>query len=272
MSSKKISIVTPCFNSEKYIEQTLQSVLAEATDDLEHIVVDADSTDKTVEILRRYEGKYDLRWISEKDRGIYDALNKAIGISKGDYIGWLNADDVYNEGAIKKCLSLIQENIDIDIYSGDALLFEDSGEVLKIYRHYRSPTFSSARLNIAFAHLNSCFISKSVFEELGLFNDTYGVSADRDYMLKMMEYGYSVRHLEMVVCNYRLHPNSQTFNRKKPVFGGAMLAMDHPARIEIENIAWERIKISRDFGVLKWAISKLIKYKFLSVIYRFWRW
>lgn len=89
------TIVTPCFNCEKYIENLIQSLLSQTFTKFEHIIVDGGSTDSTIEIIKKYVGKYNMRYISEKDNGMYDAINKGFSMGKGRLFAWINADDIY---------------------------------------------------------------------------------------------------------------------------------------------------------------------------------
>ena len=91
----RISIVTPTFNSEEYLETCILSIRNQHYENLEHIIVDGGSTDSTLEIIRKYELDYPLRWISEPDDGMYDAINKGFSMSSGDILAWLNSDDFY---------------------------------------------------------------------------------------------------------------------------------------------------------------------------------
>lgn len=91
----RVSIVTACRNSEKYIEDCILSVMRQTYDNVEHIIVDGCSTDRTLEIIRQYEGKYNMRWISEADSGMYDAISKGFAMATGEIFAWLNSDDMY---------------------------------------------------------------------------------------------------------------------------------------------------------------------------------
>ena len=101
-----VSVVTPSYNQGRYIEETIQSVLSQDYANLEYLVLDGGSSDATLEILQRYEGR--LRWISESDRGQADAINKGFRLARGEILGWLNSDDVYLPGTIQKVVQYFQ--------------------------------------------------------------------------------------------------------------------------------------------------------------------
>ena len=104
----KVSIITVCFNSEKTLEETIQSVLIQDYPEVEHIIIDGGSTDGTLAIIRKYAAQI-TQWISEKDHGMYDAMNKGIALATGDVIGILNSDDVYlNSHAISDLMAAMQ--------------------------------------------------------------------------------------------------------------------------------------------------------------------
>ena len=105
----KFSIITPCYNSEKYLEECIKSIMSQKYKDFEHIIVDGGSTDGTLDILKKYERLYNMRWISEKDDGMYDAINKGMRMANGDVLSWINSDDVYHPWtlfSVNKIMSL----------------------------------------------------------------------------------------------------------------------------------------------------------------------
>lgn len=143
-----VSVVTPSFNQARFIEDTLASVFKQAYRPIEHIVVDGASDDGTVDILRHWadghqsEG-YRLRWISEPDKGHGDALNKGFARVTGDFVGWLNSDDVYfDRKAVQSAVTALQKNSEVDVVFGEvALISEDSG--LQMVWCFRSSTMNA---------------------------------------------------------------------------------------------------------------------------------
>lgn len=112
-----ISIITVSFNSEKYIEQTIKSVLDQSYKNIEYIIIDGGSSDQTVKIIKKYNNKIDY-WVSEKDSGLWNAMNKGINLSKGSIIGIINSDDYYYKNALQTIANYFNKNPDIDFVFG----------------------------------------------------------------------------------------------------------------------------------------------------------
>lgn len=208
------TIISPSFNQGEFIDATIQSILDQDYPELEHIVVDGGSTDTTLDSLRAREAEYNLIWISEPDNGIYDALNKAIALAKGEWIGWLNCDDLYPKGLLDRAAKLIHKNPSLDILCGDAEVFSDTGtgSIKTIYRtlHYRGERFVANKDNLKITHLNACFFKSSLLSRTGPFDSSYRIIGDRDYMLRLMHSRPRSAHLESVSCLYRAHSGSIT--------------------------------------------------------------
>lgn len=129
MRNPTISIIVPSFNQGRYIGETIQSVLDQGIDDLQLIVMDGGSTDETVSVLKKYGDKIDV-WRSEPDGGQTDAINKGMKFARGDIIGWINSDDVYTRGALKKVLSVFERHPEVDVVHGDRLLLDAASDVV----------------------------------------------------------------------------------------------------------------------------------------------
>ena len=188
----KISIITVCYNSEETINDTIQSVLSQDYKDVEYIIVDGKSTDRTLEIIQSIKNR--IKLISEKDRGIYDAMNKGINIASGDVIGILNADDVYkNSQVLTAVMDAFKANVSI-VY-GD-IEYVKYNDLSKVVRKWKAGVFRSGKFKWGWMPPHpGFFVKKSCYESFGLFNLNLSTSADYELMLRMLE----VHHLS---CNY----------------------------------------------------------------------
>jgi glycosyltransferase involved in cell wall biosynthesis len=187
------SIITVSYNSEKTIKKTIESVLHQSFFDFEYIVIDGGSTDGTIEIVKSYEKKFSDKgisytWISEKDRGIYDAMNKGAGLAKGVLIGMLNSDDWYEA----KTLQLVADEYKIskaEYIHGNIHTFSPSYDFLKL----KKPESKEKMVQrMTFFHPAS-FISKKIYEDLGGYSLDYEICSDYDFILKLIRKNYRIK-------------------------------------------------------------------------------
>lgn len=177
----KISLITVSYNSEKTIEDTINSVLCQTYNNYEYIIVDGKSSDKTLEIIKKYEKKFKgkLKYISEEDNGLYDAMNKGIKLTTGDIIGILNSDDILaNYNVFQKIIDNYDK--DTDIIYGDVLYCNQ--DFTKVERNYISGENKS--LTFCPAH-PTMYIRKEIYNEFGLYNIDFKVDADYDFMIRL---------------------------------------------------------------------------------------
>jgi len=180
----KISIITATFNSEKTIRSTLQSVDNQTYKNIEHIVIDGKSTDKTLEIVAKFSSVSKV--ISEKDSGVYFALNKGIKKASGDVIGFLHADDFFaNDLILEKIAEKFKDtNADILYADLDYVAFENQK---KIIRHWKSGDFSFKKLKKGWMPPHPTFyVKKSIYDRLGYFDTSFSIAADYDLMLRFL--------------------------------------------------------------------------------------
>lgn len=184
----KISIVTATYNSGKTVRDTFQSVLMQTYDDYEMIVVDGGSKDDTVDIIREYEPAFDgrMKWISEPDRGIYDAMNKGIAMATGDVVGILNSDDFYSSHGILKLVARTLANKDVDAVYGDVHYVRD-GDLERCVRYYSSKPFHRVWMRFGFMPAHpSFYCRRELYERYGMYDLSYKVAADFECLLRMI--------------------------------------------------------------------------------------
>lgn len=183
-----ITIITATYNSGKTLRDTFESVLRQGYQDYEYLIVDGASKDDTVQIIKEYEPKFGgrLRYISEPDNGLYDAMNKGIWMATGDVVGILNSDDFYtSDDALQTIADAFRSN-DIDATYGD-IHFVNDDDLTKMVRYYSSAVFKRAfmRFGLMPAH-PSFYCKKSVYDKYGSFDTSYKVAADFENLLRLI--------------------------------------------------------------------------------------
>lgn len=198
-----ISIVTPVFNGAATLEQTLESVRSQGYPGLEHVVVDGGSTDGTVEILERAE---DVRWISEPDRGLSDAMNKGFAMASGELVGWLNADDYYLPRAVHRVGEAFAARPEARWVTGRCIIVDDDGtEIRKGVTAYKSALLRAYSFPLLltqnFIMCPATFVHREALAEAGPLNLDYKLSMDYDLFLRVAR-----RHRPLI-----LHENLTAF-------------------------------------------------------------
>ena len=199
----KISVVTVCYNAVKTIEQTIQSVLGQTYTDFEYIVVDGGSKDGTVDVLERYSDR--LRYISEKDEGIYDAMNKGVGMARGEVIGIIGADDFYPDAEVLTRVAEAFRRNDTDSAYGN-VKFVDPDNTGKVVRFWDDQPYDHSRWlkgwmppHIAF------YLKKSAYEQYGLYKTEFTCAGDYELMLRMLyKHKLSSQHIPATLMTMRV--------------------------------------------------------------------
>lgn len=185
----KISIITAAYNSAATLGDTIHSVLSQSYDDWEHIVVDGGSRDGTLELIRDIEPRYAgrLRWVSEADHGIYDAMNKGIAMATGDIIGILNSDDFYtSDDILERVAKEIDADKDIDAVYGD-IHFVNSADLKRCVRYYSSKRFHRWKMCIGYQPAHpSFYCRRKIYEQYGVFDTGFKVGADFEHLLRLI--------------------------------------------------------------------------------------
>lgn len=189
-----VSIITVVLNGEKHLEQTINSVLTQTYDNIEYIIVDGNSKDNTIAIIKKNENKIDY-WISEPDGGIYFAMNKGVDLAKGTLIGILNADDYYTPDTVKLVVDAFLKT-NSDIFHGDILFIKNQeGIRMKpdINKMYQQPSVFHP----------TCFVKKTVYNTIGGFNTEYKISADYDFLLRCLKKKYTFNYIPEILSHFR---------------------------------------------------------------------
>ncbi len=209
----KISIITVCYNSEKTIEDTIQSVLNQTYKNVEYIIIDGASKDATLNIIEKYSNQI-TKIISEPDKGIYDAMNKGVKLASGDVVGILNSDDIY---ASNNVLSLVATHIkDVDAVYGN-LDYVSENDLTKVVRRWISKPYNEGMFLKGWMPPHpTFFIKKECYEKFGPFTLKLKSAADYEFMLRVIhKHKISINFIDEILVKMRLggESNSSLKNR-----------------------------------------------------------
>jgi glycosyltransferase involved in cell wall biosynthesis len=196
------AIVTPSYNTGAHIRAAIQSVLSQEHGKIDYLVMDGGSTDETVGVLKTFGPS--LRWVSERDRGQSDAINRGFAQTKGNVLGWLNSDDTYAGGAVGAVADFLARNEDVAMVYGDADFIDAGGNVIGPCAHVE-PVFDRRRLlhYSDFVVQPAAFFRRGAFEAVGGLDPSLNWAMDYDLWLKFAARGYKVAYLPRVLAHYR---------------------------------------------------------------------
>ena len=223
----RISIVTPCLNMGAFIEDSIQSVQSQGYPDFEHIIVDACSSDNTLEVLKRYPH---LRWVSEKDRGQSDALNKGFRMATGDVVGWLNADEYYLPGAFRSVAHAYDVNPRVDVFYSDGIFVDLQGHVLGV-RQAHCFDYGTLLYYGCFIATMGTFFRRTIFEQELFVDIDYRVVMDFDYFVRLALAAKAFRYIPSLIGAFRWTGTN--------------------ASLQTQRRRQERLRVQRTFSRLK---------------------
>ena len=195
----KISIITITFNSAKTLQRALDSVQSQSYGNIEHVIVDGASTDGTRAMIEAYAAKNpNVRWISEKDDGIYNAINKGIRMATGDIIGFLHSDDIFNSSDSIEQIAAAFETGDVDVVYGD-LQYCRAG---KVVRKWNSNSFNPRSLKYGWMPPHpTVYVRREVYEQVGPYDEWFRISADYDMMLRIFKSNYTTHYIPSILVS-----------------------------------------------------------------------
>lgn len=183
----KVSIITATYNSSNSIKRTLDSIASQDYKNIEHIIIDGGSTDATLDIVKNHRIQ-DAKIISEKDNGIYDALNKGLKIATGDIIGFLNSDDYFSTNCSVSTIVNVFTNNNSDIVYGDLLYVTNTNLKEKIIRYWKSNQFKPQSLRFGWMPPHpTVYCTKEIYDNYGHFNTNMNIAADYDFILRVFK-------------------------------------------------------------------------------------
>lgn len=191
-----VTIITVVFNNVKTLEQTILSVVNQSYSNIEYIIIDGGSTDGSVEIIKKYE-KFLSYWVSEKDDGLYFAMNKAIQKSTGELISILNSDDWYEENTLEIVIQHYLSSPQTDVFHGLLRFIDINDNPELISGHY------DCFLATGMIEHPTCFIRAEIYKKIGVFDTQYQSAADYDWMQRVKNSGAVFRLIPSVFCNFR---------------------------------------------------------------------
>ena len=203
-----VSIITPSFNQAHYIEATIQSVLGQDHPRIEYIVVDGGSTDGTLDIIKKYEDKLAF-WVSEKDKGQTDAINKGFARATGDILAWINSDDTYEPGAVSAAVNYLQEHPEVGMVYADCNFINEQGRVIG---KFGSAQTDYRRLRRGYVHIpqQTMFFRADLWRQVGPLDPSFYFAMDYDLWTRLAA-RTELKYLPgQVWANFRLHTSGKT--------------------------------------------------------------
>ncbi|NJL82957.1 MAG: glycosyltransferase [Chloroflexaceae bacterium] len=196
-----VSVITVVYNGEKFLEKAINSVLNQTYNNIEYLIIDGGSTDSTLEIIKKYNKEIDY-WVSEPDKGIYDAMNKGINLSSGEIVGILNSDDVYQLNALELSVNGII-NFRADYSYGSVYRIDDFDKVVGAFHPLSKDKFGVTLQRSLYPHA-SLFVTRQVyFSKVGLFNTNYRIAADLDFMIRIHKRGCFGVDMSEYIASFR---------------------------------------------------------------------
>ena len=203
----QITIITPSFNQGEFIADAIESVANQDYPDIEHIVIDAQSTDETIDVLKQYDRLPHLKWRSEPDKGQTDAINKGFKRASGDIVGWLNADDYYLPGTLNKIAEIFQQNPHIDVVYGEAIFVDRDKQLVKRQKDHKFD-YSVLLYYGCYIQSTSTFFRRSIIDAGHLLDISYKICMDYEYYVRLANAGYKFEYIPKSLAAFRWQGNN----------------------------------------------------------------
>ena len=202
-----VSIVTPSFNQARYLDATIQSVLSQDYPHIEYMIVDGGSNDGTVDVIKKYQSKL-AWWVSEKDKGQTDAINKGFARASGEILAWLNSDDTYEPGAVSAAVRYLQEHPQVGMVYADCNFINETGRVIG---KFGSAQTSYRLLRQGYSHIpqQTMFFRADLWKQVGPLDPSFYFAMDYDLWTRIAARS-EIKYVPQTLANFRLHTSGKT--------------------------------------------------------------
>ena len=255
ISYPKISIVTPCYNSERYLENTIISVLNQEYPNLEYVIVDGGSTDTTLDIIKKYEHQLSY-WVSEKDTGMYDALNKGFRHTTGEIMGWIGSDDMYHQQSFFTIASIFSEHQNIQWLLGAASTFDEKGRTVKVHQSKRFTREGFLNGDFKWLQQESCLWKRTLWNKAGkMLNRNLKYAGDFDLWLRFFRFE-ELYVTDALIAGFRKHRFGQLSSSLKNYLNEIKQVLDHEISLNINIERRKKHRIYFDSLAQKFIIEE----------------
>lgn len=251
----QISIITPVYNSERFIESCVRSVVEQHCPDIEHLIIDGGSTDRTMEIVRSYADHHPhIRWLSEKDKGQSDAMNKGLRLARGSLIGFLNADDFYEPDALPAAREILETLPEPSLLIGNCNVIDETGKLLWLNRpdtrYYQLLQVWRFKMP---NNPSSYFYHRSLHERIGEFDINEHYVMDYDFLLKAFR-ASNVVYVDKTFGNYRMSGDNKTAKAFTTNAGWQMVSDVSQKHVAADNVLY-RLHVRLGLALLSQSLN-----------------
>jgi glycosyltransferase involved in cell wall biosynthesis len=248
-----ISVITPVYNGDRFIESCIRMVIDQACPEAEHLIIDGGSSDRTVEIVQRYANRYPhIRWVSEPDRGQSDAMNKGIEMANGDIIAMLNVDDYYEPNVLNRIVALFQNLPEPSLLVGNCNVWQDDGQLGGINKPTKlqfKDLLLGMDINPFPINPSAYFYHKSLHQKIGLYAVDEHYAMDIDFLLKAVQRA-TVQYIDETWGNYRQIAGTKTVTDCQN--GGNQPRLRRVMRTYRKQLPWsQRMQVATRFEALR---------------------
>ncbi len=202
-----VSIITPSYNQASFLPETIDSVLQQTYPNIEYIVVDGGSTDGTLDVLKEYQDRISW-WVSEKDRGQTEAINKGFARARGEILAWLNSDDTYYPQAVEEAVAFLSAHPDVGMVYGDANYIDSHGRVIGKF-NTRQTSYARLRRGAVYIPQQASFFRARLWKQVGPLDPSFYFAMDYDLWVRFAKVS-EIRYVPRLWANFRLHEGAKT--------------------------------------------------------------